>query len=499
MTLTAVLKKHFQYNEFRQGQEEVITSVLSGQNTLAMLPTGTGKSLCYQLPGYLLEGKVLIVSPLLSLMQDQVEQMKMKGEKRVIALNSFLTPQQRKTALRNIGYYKFLFISPEMLRFEPIMNVLQQQQIDLFVVDEAHCISQWGYDFRPDYLKLGEIRTKLRKPVTLALTATATAAVRADIKASLELDQCQEIIHSVDRPNIAICIEKVNDQAGKLERIEQLVNQLTGPGIIYFSSKRLAEQVATYLQKNRGVNVMAYHGGMEQEQRILIQQQFLLGQLDVICATSAFGMGVNKENIRFVIHYHMPLQLESYLQEIGRAGRDGKNSIAILLYTPSDEAMALNLAETELPSVEQINYLNAVTYGDIEAVMEADKAWKDYGGFTDIQWRIVVDYLQMASAQQLQAPFQALTVFVEERLAIKRANITSMTRFINTDTCRRAEILTYFGEGRSNNEVMRNCCDQCGITYEDFSSRTTLSEIRKDSQTRDFDWKQYMSNFLLNE
>ncbi|WP_147533822.1 RecQ family ATP-dependent DNA helicase [Bacillus marasmi] len=499
MILTNILKKQFHYDSFRVGQEEVISSVLSGQNTLAMLPTGTGKSLCYQLPGYILDGLILVVSPLLSLMQDQVEQMKMKGEKRVIAINSFLSPQQRKTVLKNIGYYKYLFISPEMLRYEPIMYVLVQQKISLFVIDEAHCISQWGYDFRPDYLKLGEIRSRLGKPVTLALTATATAEVRQDIKKSLELDQCYEIVYSVDRPNISISIEKVSDQVEKLERVQQLVERLTGPGIIYFSSKRLAEQVASYLHTNSGVNVMAYHGGMEQEQRILIQQQFLHGQLDVICATSAFGMGVNKENIRFVIHYHMPLQLEAYIQEIGRAGRDGDRSVAILLYSPGDEAMAFNLAETELPSMEQIDYLASVTNGHIESVFQDSENWKTYAGFTETQWRIIAEFLQMASTNHINAPFKALCDYVDNRIMVKRANIISMTRFIHSETCRRNEILSYFKEDTHMVGTRKNCCDICGLNLEDFRTEDGLSEGNRNLPIESFDWKQYLSNFLLNE
>lgn len=499
MTLTTLLRKHFHYESFRDGQEEVISSVVSGLNTLAMLPTGTGKSLCYQMPGYLLDGHILVVSPLLSLMQDQVEQMKMKGEKRVIALNSFLTPNQRKKVLTNINYYKFLFISPEMLRFEPVMNILVQQKISLFVIDEAHCISQWGYDFRPDYLKLGEIRLRLGNPVTLALTATATAEVRKDIIKSLDLDQCQEIIYSVDRPNISISIERVSDQLEKLDRVRQLVMQLKGPGIIYFSSKRLAEEVASQLQKNRDINVMAYHGGMEQEQRILIQQQFLHGQLDVICATSAFGMGVNKDNIRFVIHYHMPLQLESYLQEIGRAGRDGKNSVAILLYQEGDEALAFHLAQSEIPAVEQIDYLVSVTNNQIEEIFKDGENFKTYVGFTDTQWRIVNEFLQMATVNRTDAPFMALKDYVKKRHSIKRTNVHSMTGFIHSETCRRNDILSYFKEEIRSALRVKNCCDNCGLVLEDFSNEDGLSKDNQDSRIGNFDWKQYLSNFLLNE
>ncbi|PTY82567.1 hypothetical protein B5V90_19640 [Heyndrickxia sporothermodurans] len=313
MKLYDHLNKQFGYDMFRIGQEEVITSVLEGKHTLAVLPTGTGKSLCYQLPGYLLKGIVIIVSPLLSLMQDQVEQLKINGEKRVTALNSFLESKERKQIIHSLQNYRFIYTSPEMLTNNEILQKLKQMEISLFVVDEAHCISQWGPDFRPDYLNLSMIRSELKNPTTLALTATATEDVRADIIKHLNLDNVNQLIYSVDRPNIALVVEETTNYNDKVNKLLQFVKQLQKPGIIYFSSKRLTEEMAALLRNNGIAQTAAYHGGMDREQRILIQQQFLHNQLQVICATSAFGMGVNKENIRFVIHFHMPYQLDSYL------------------------------------------------------------------------------------------------------------------------------------------------------------------------------------------
>ncbi len=498
MELESLLHKHFHYDKFRPGQKEVITSLLSGKHTLAMLPTGTGKSLCYQLPGHLLEGHVLIVSPLLSLMQDQVEQMKMNGEKRVIALNSFLTYQEKKIAFSNLSKYKYIFISPEMLVVETIIQSLQKLLISLFVVDEAHCISQWGYDFRPDYLKLGHIRQKLNNPLTLALTATAKQEVRQDIMQSLNTGQWEEIVHSVDRPNITITVEKVVNSSRKLERLSELVKALKGPGIIYFSSKRLAEQTAAFLHEQGIKKVMAYHGGMEQEQRILIQQQFLYGQLDVICATSAFGMGINKENIRFIIHYHMPLQMESYLQEIGRAGRDGAKSIAILLYASGDEFLASQLSEGELPTKDQIEYLYRLMKGHNQPPFQesAMEEWGKMAGFSEVQWRIVSDFLNLKgkSNNEIEDSFPKLFTFVENRLGLKRYNIDKMKDWIISQSCRRHGILTYFSEDRLGPKNVLNCCDCCGVDIQLFHEDGVVQQHKNH---RSKDWKHDLSQILL--
>ncbi len=354
MDIKTILQNHFGYSEFREGQEEIIQSVLKGNDTIAMLPTGSGKSLCYQLPAYSMDGLVLVISPLLSLMQDQVEQIRIRGEKKVAALNSFLDYKTKIQILNRISTFRYVFISPEMLANPAVLEKIKQTKIALFVVDEAHCISQWGPDFRTDYLSLGEVRENLGSPTTLALTATATSTILDDIKDVLRLKKPICCIYSVDRPNISLVVEKLDSFSDKRERILSYVKKLKNPGVIYFSSKKMTEEMASFLQSN-GVNSVAYyHGGMEQEDRILIQQQFLSDQINIICATSAFGMGINKENIRFVLHYHMPSNLESYLQEIGRAGRDGLQSIAILMHAPGDEQLPMQLLENELPLKWQI-------------------------------------------------------------------------------------------------------------------------------------------------
>jgi ATP-dependent DNA helicase RecQ len=490
------LEKHFNYTTFRPGQKEVITSILDGNHTIAMLPTGTGKSLCYQLSGYLLSGQVIIISPLISLMQDQTEQLMMNGEKRVIALNSFLTPQEKNYVLSKLAMYKFIFLSPEMLRSDIILNRLKELQIALFVIDEAHCISQWGYDFRPDYLKLGDFREKLGNPLTLALTATATQEVKDELIASLNLIRWNEFIYSVDRPNISMSVELIASYQDKSSRLVELVQKLKGPGIIYFSSKKMAEKMAIYLRENGIDRVMAYHGGMEQENRVLIQQQFLHGQLHVICATSAFGMGINKENIRYVIHYHMPLQLESYLQEIGRAGRDGRKSIAILLYAEGDEQLPFQLAEGELPSEAQLDFVyrlleeNNYTVNDLDKI---ESELRKLSGLTDTQWRLVAEYLIDRENEPLLRSYVQLKAFINERLQVKRKKIFEMLTWtqVQFNECRRKNILKYFREDKTIE--IEDCCNHCGIDMTAFYANVEDHKMEVDL----FDWRKYLAKILL--
>ena len=493
MNLEKKLKEFFSFSSFRPGQKETITSILNGNHTLSMLPTGTGKSLCFQFPGLCLEGAVIIVSPLLSLMQDQVEQMKMNGEKRVVALNSFLSKKERDYSFKHLKKYKFLYISPEMISSDYVLNLLKTIKIALFVVDEAHCISQWGYDFRPEYQNLGHVRKKLKNPLTMALTATATPEIREDIKKSLFLEQVTEIIYSVDRPNIAISAEKFYTAADKLERLYGLVEQLQGPGIIYFSSKKVAEQTASYIQSKTNKKISGYHGGMTQEERILIQQQFIHGQLEVICATSAFGMGVNKENIRYVIHYHMPIQMESFLQEIGRAGRDGKKSISILLYADGDEVLAHQLIEMELASDMQIDQLSASlsAYTSYQKWNEQEKEWRQFV-FSETQWRVLAAYFAKHTADMpsLIEKVQQFKQYRLKRLEWKQKKLAALLTWINQQECRRIFIADYFCEKKQ--QEMKYCCDRCGLDLSMYYRKKTGIE-KQDIGT---DWKTMLAHIV---
>lgn len=432
--LTAVLKEKFGFDSFKPGQAEVLEALTAGKNTLAMLPTGGGKSLIYQMMGNMRDGLVIIVTPLLSLMQDQVARLNYAGEPKVVALNSTLPQDAHRIILRSLDQYKFLFVSPEMLGQTVVQSALRKVKINLLVVDEAHTIVSWGPDFRPDYLALPQVHKKLGQPQLLLLTATATPKMMTDITVPFGLLESDWFIYrqSVDRPNIYLHTETLANEGQKRERLADLVRQLQGPGIVYFSSRKLATSMADWLAENTGRRVAAYHAGLDTMSRYRIQQQFMLGQIDVIAATSAFGMGIDKDNVRYVIHYHLSNDLANYLQEIGRAGRDGEQSAAILLYVPGDENLQLNMIDGTIPNRE-------VVMGYYDKRFGADEIGRDKANLLDFY------------AKQGMNPDEVATMF-EARRQQRQQDLYNLVNYAKADAGLRRQLLDHFGDDAKSND-----------------------------------------------
>ncbi|MEL6675774.1 MAG: ATP-dependent DNA helicase RecQ [Bacteroidota bacterium] len=346
-----VLQEVWGYPGFRPGQEEIIASVLSGKDTLALLPTGGGKSICFQVPGMVIEGLTLVISPLIALMKDQVERLNRLGIPATF-VNSSLNPFEVDRKLQGAmdGTYKFLYLAPERISSDIFQMRLPNMPVKLLVVDEAHCISQWGYDFRPAYLRIGEIRANLPQVPVIALTASATPRVQEDIQEKLEMQEPQVFRQSFFRPNLRYFVLEEENVA---ERILRICQRTQGTGIIYSRTRKTVEKLADYL-KGQGIRAIAYHGGLKNSLRNQIQQAWLENQHRVIVATNAFGMGIDKPDVRFVLHYNLPFDLESYYQEAGRGGRDGQTALAIAFKHGPDEADLKRWAGQKYPSWEQL-------------------------------------------------------------------------------------------------------------------------------------------------
>lgn len=333
------LKKYFGHSGFREGQEPLIDSLLSGHDAVGIMPTGAGKSVCYQLPSVMLDGVTIVISPLISLMKDQVNALNQTGIPAAY-LNSSLTERQFRIALSRAyhGAYKIIYVAPERLETAGFMKLAESIHISMITVDEAHCISQWGQDFRPGYLKIRDFIDRLSyRPVIGAFTATATANVRNDIINILKLDSPKVVTTGFDRKNLYFGVEHPKDKMAALARL--LKKYKDRSGIVYCSTRKAVEEVCSRL-RYMGYEATRYHAGLEDEEKILNQEDFLYDRKTIMVATNAFGMGIDKSNVSFVIHYNMPKDLESYYQEAGRAGRDGEEAECILLYAKKDVALA---------------------------------------------------------------------------------------------------------------------------------------------------------------
>ena len=389
-TAQEILKQYFGYDSFRPGQDELVQAILSGRDTLGIMPTGAGKSICYQVPALALPGLTLVVSPLISLMKDQVGALNEAGVP-AACINSAMSFEEMRDALyfAGRGQYKLLYVAPERLTAPFFLDFARRVPISMVTVDEAHCISQWGQDFRPSYLKILDFLAALpQRPLVSAFTATATAEVRDDIIRALGLEEPFVITTGFDRPNLYFAVEKPSSKPSAL--LAHLMQRRDKSGIVYCSTRKTVEEVCDMLL-SRGLSATRYHAGLDPEERLANQDDFLYDRKTVMVATNAFGMGIDKSNVSFVIHYNMPKNMESYYQEAGRAGRDGEAADCILLYNGQDvrtaEFLIEHSHENEDESMDEKTRRQL-----IERDMERLKQMTFYATTTDCLRRYILNY-----------------------------------------------------------------------------------------------------------
>lgn len=480
--LQTALRTYFGFSSLRPGQEAIIQAVMEGRDTLAIMPTGGGKSLCYQLPALCLPGLAVVVSPLIALMKDQVDALQARGIA-AAAINSSLGTEEYRQVMSAFhrGELRILYVAPERFGQAGFMSALRTASLSLLAVDEAHCLSQWGHDFRPDYLRLGRVRQELGYPRTVALTATATAHVREDIITSLGLQDPAVIISGFGRDNLDFRITHCENRKAKFERIRKVLEKWR-KGIVYCSTRK--NVMAVYEEiRTSGFNAVAYHAGMTDEERAFSQNAFISGQADVVVATNAFGMGIDRPDVRFVLHFEIPGSVEAYYQEAGRAGRDGEPSVCELLFNHADLKTQEFFFEGSNPPLPLIRSLYALLRErcdfrthELQLPVDemADALGKDVNPMavgaalstlihagaivrTDVPGRNV----RCTRVLDPERPFEMLPIdraALEEKARRDHLKIEAITRYVYSGGCRQKWILDYFGE--SNPEPCGHC-DAC--------------------------------------
>ena len=486
----AALLQRFGYHDFRPGQAAIIEAVLAGRDVLAVMPTGSGKSLCYQLPAVFREGCTLVISPLIALMKDQVDSLQAQGVAATY-INSSLSPQEQHERLRacRAGAYDLLYVAPERFRSQRFVEAVSGTRVSLFAIDEAHCISEWGHDFRPDYLRLRDAVALPSRPQVLALTATATVDVQRDIVQQLARPDMHSFVYGFDRANLVYRVVPLNGQAAKLKALHQLLaTQPDGSTIVYTSTRRAAEEIAGVL-KERGAEVLLYHAGLSDAARKRAQDAFMERPNALIVATNAFGMGIDKPDVRYVVHFNLPRSLEAYYQEAGRAGRDGGEAHCVLLFSYGDVRIQEFLVEHNNPTREVLEHvyelLSAMGSPGTEIQLSSLQGRLGPGG-SAMQLTAASRCLEKAGYVEQLTNFaagdetaagmaKASVRLTGERLAphklvldddtLRRrrqhelAKIRRMVGYANARQCRRQKILGYFGEAWHKTNC--NACDHC--------------------------------------
>ncbi|MFE9809787.1 RecQ family ATP-dependent DNA helicase [Streptomyces sp. NPDC005548] len=466
----------FGWERLRPSQLDAMTAVMEGRDTIVVMPTGAGKSAVYQVPGVLLEGPTVVVSPLIALQRDQVAALARIEGSGASAVNSAQRARDNEAVWERVreGSLDFLFVSPEQLAKDEVVEQIAAASPALMVVDEAHCVSSWGYDFRPDYLSLGHVRERIGRPPLLALTASAAAPVRADIVERLGMRDAAEVVAGFDRRNITLEVVRHRENAGKRRWVVERAAAEAKPGIVYAGTRREAEQYAEELSA-LGFDSAAYHAGLSGAERSRTHDRFQEGELDVVVATSAFGMGIDKPNIRFVLHASVPGSLDSYYQEIGRAGRDGQPSTAILAYRPEDLGVQ-RFRTGAHPDPEALG-------GLIDAVREQQgpvtaTALRERTGLSQTPLTSMLHLLEEAGAVTTEkrggvraVPGAKRDVCVREavriasaRVDLERSRVEMMRAYAETSGCRRRHMLGYFGESLAEGDCAG--CDTCARTRE---------------------------------
>lgn len=512
------LRRHFGFDGFLDGQERVMEEVLAGRDGLVVMPTGGGKSLCYQLPALCFEGVTVVVSPLLALMKDQVDSLVAKGVAATMINSTVSWPDQRER-LRGLseGVWKMVYVAPERFRAQAFLDAMKGVPVAMFAVDEAHCLSQWGHDFRPDYLRLGKAVEMLGRPQCVAFTATATPVVRDDIRAVLKLRDPFEVVSGFSRPNLSLAITHVEKHAQKFSRIREVLREHK-TGIVYCATRKKVEEVSEVLA-GWGVKVVAYHGGMDDGERTRAQEVFISRKADVAVATNAFGMGIDRSDVRFVIHFEVPGSIEAYYQEAGRAGRDGENAVCELLFNYADTRTQEFFIEGANPGWPAIRDIYQWLLNQADEKHEVQRSLEEIADGADVRNPMAAGsalsvlgragYLErfdvagkrirgtrLLKPEVLTRDLRIDREALEEKERRDREKLRAMVEMCYAQSCRQEWILRYFGEADA---APCGWCDMCRgsgmleargpVDEEDTLVRKALSGVARMSRRTDAGWE----------